>query len=232
MITLRPAAGRGATRLRWLDSRHTFSFNRYWDPNWTGFRSLRVINDDFIEPGGVFGWHPHENMEILTWVLNGAVEHEDSSGGKGVIRPGDLQWMSAGTGVYHSEANASKTSRLRLLQIWIAPARDGLQPTYAQAHYPSVERANRLRLVADSGGRDGALPIRQDARMFVASLDAGAPAGHELQPGRHAWLQVARGAIVLNGLGLTEGDGAAVSDETRLGIGAVEDSEILLFDLA
>jgi hypothetical protein len=232
MITLRPAPDRGATRLRWLDSRHTFSFNRYWDPNWMGFRALRVINDDFIEPGGVFGWHPHENMEILTWVLDGAVEHEDSTGGKGVIRPGDLQWMSAGTGVYHSEANGSKSDKLRLLQIWIIPAEEGYQPTYRQTHFPLDERTNKLRLVAAGDGRDGSLPIRQSAEMYVAALDAGASVKHELKPGRHAWLQVARGGVVLNGHGLKEGDGAAVSDNTRLDISAVEGSEILLFDLA
>ena len=232
MITLRPAAERGQTKISWLDSRHTFSFNRYYDPRQMGFRSLRVINDDDIGPGGAFGTHPHENMEILTWVLDGVVVHRDSTGAAGEIRPGDAQKMSAGTGIRHSEANGSSTEPLHLLQIWIEPAREGLPPEYRQVHFDAAGRRNRLRLIAASDGREGAIRIHQDADVYNAVLDAGARVEHPLAPVRGAWLQVARGAVRLNGLALATGDGAAVEQESSLAIEATAAAEILLFDLA
>jgi len=232
MIRLRPSAERGVTQVDWLDSRHTFSFNRYIDPAWTSFQSLRVINEDWIAPGGRFDWHPHRDMEILTWILSGALEHEDSTGARGVLRPGDLQKMSAGTGIFHSEANASKTEPLHLLQIWIYPSQRGLQPHYVEKHFPLEERRNRLRLLASPGGRDGSLPIHQAAELWNAMLEEGAGVEHALAAGRHAWLQVASGEVDLNGTTLHAGDGAAVSAEPVLRISARRASEVLLFDLA
>lgn len=232
MIRLRPSAERGVTQADWLDSRHTFSFNRYIDPAWTSFQSLRVINEDWIAPGGRFDWHPHRDMEILTWILSGALEHEDSTGARGVLRPGDLQKMSAGTGIFHSEANASKTEPLHLLQIWIYPSQRGLQPHYVEKHFPLDERRNRLRLLASPGGRDGSLPIHQAAELWTAMLDEGASVEHALAAGRLAWLQVASGEVDLNGTALHAGDGAAVSGEPVLRISARHASEVLLFDLA
>lgn len=231
MIRLRPSAERGATRIEWLDSRHTFSFNRYIDPAWTSFQSLRVINEDRIAPGGKFDWHPHRDMEILTWILAGALEHEDSTGGRGVLRPGDLQKMSAGTGIFHSEANASQTEPLHLLQIWIYPSQRGLQPNYVEKHFPLEERHNRLCLLASPGGRDGSLPIHQAAELWTAVLDEGSAVEHRLAEGRHAWLQLASGGVDLNGVTLRAGDGAAVSAESALRITAKQGSELLLFDL-
>ena len=231
MIRIRPAAERGSTRINWLDSRHSFSFNRYYDPAHMGFRSLRVINDDFIAPGGRFGTHPHENMEILTWVLHGSVVHQDSTGARGEIRPGDAQKMSAGTGIFHSEANGSNTEELRLLQIWILPEREGLQPGYQQTHFPPEERTNRLRLIASRDGRYGSVVICQDAAVYNALLEPGAAVEHPLASGRHAWLQVARGSVTLSGFQLGEGDGAAISEEADLAIAAHQPAEVLLFDL-
>ncbi|GIU79991.1 MAG: quercetin 2,3-dioxygenase [Bryobacteraceae bacterium] len=232
MIRLRPSAERGVTQVDWLDSRHTFSFNRYIDPAWTSFQSLRVINEDWIAPGGRFDWHPHRDMEILTWILSGALEHEDSTGARGVLRPGDLQKMSAGTGIFHSEANASKTEPLHLLQIWIYPSQRGLQPHYVEKHFPLEDRRNRLCLLASPGGRDGSLPIHQAAELWTAVLDEGASVEHALAAGRHAWLQVASGEVDLNGTALHAGDGAAVSEEPVLRISARRASEVLVFDLA
>lgn len=231
MIRTRPAAERGSTRISWLDSRHSFSFNRYYDPEHMGFRSLRVINDDFIAPGGKFGTHPHDNMEILTWVLHGSVVHQDSTGARGEIRPGDAQKMSAGTGIFHSEANGSATEELRLLQIWIQPEREGLEPGYQQTHFPASERTNRLRLIASRDGLESSIVIHQDASVYNALLDPGATVTHALKPGRYAWVQVARGALTLNGQELREGDGAAVSDESTLTLTASQAAEVLLFDL-
>lgn len=232
MIRLRPSAERGATQIDWLDSRHTFSFNRYLDPAWTSFRSLRVINEDWIAPGGKFGWHPHRDMEILTWILSGALEHEDSTGGRGVLRSGDLQKMSAGTGIHHSEANASPAEPLHLLQIWIFPSQRGLEPHYMEKHFPLDERRNRLRLLASPGGRDGSLPMHQEAELWTGVLDGGVSLEHALASGRHAWLQVASGEVDLNGAVLQAGDGAAVSEEPALRIRARKEAEVLLFDLA
>lgn len=232
MIKVRHAADRGRTRISWLDGRHTFSFNRFYDPEYMGFRSLRVINDDVVAPGGKFGMHPHENMEILTWILSGSVVHEDSTGARGEIRPGDIQRMSAGTGVFHSEANGSQTEPVRLLQIWLLPEKEGLEPSYEEKHFPEEERRNALRMIASREADNGAAKIHQDARVYASLLDQDAQVEHELAPGRHAWVQVARGEVVLNGTTLSEGDGAAVSEETKLTLKAVSPAEILLFDLA
>ncbi|MEJ5366936.1 MAG: pirin family protein [Bryobacteraceae bacterium] len=231
MIRTRPSAERGATQFGWLDSRHTFSFNRYIDPAWTSFRSLRVINEDWVAPGGKFEWHPHRDMEILTWILSGALEHEDSTGARGVLRPGDLQKMSAGTGIFHSEANASSTEPLHLLQIWIYPSQRGLEPHYTEKHFPEELRRNRLCLLASPGGRDGSLPVHQAAELWTALIDEGGSVEHALPEERHAWLQVASGEVELNGVHLRQGDGAAISEERELRILARKPSEILLFDL-
>ncbi|MBI5280952.1 MAG: pirin family protein [Candidatus Solibacter usitatus] len=232
MIVVRPAAQRGATKLAWLDSRHSFSFNRYYDPQYMNFRALRVINDDVIAPGGKFGMHPHQDMEILTWVLEGAVAHQDSTGACGEIRPGDAQKMSAGAGIFHSEANASGSETLRLLQIWIEPDRSGLPPEYSQAHFHEARRRNTLRLIGARDGRDGALLFHQDVDVYNGVLDPGATVTHSIEPGRYAWLQVACGALTLNGVALQSGDGAALSGETEIVIQAAEPAELLLFDLA
>ncbi len=231
MVRLRPAAERGVTQTGWLDSRHTFSFNRYIDPAWTSFRSLRVINEDRIAGGGRFDWHAHRDMEILTWILSGALEHEDSTGARGVLRPGDLQKMSAGTGICHSEANASQTEPLRLLQIWILPSQRGLEPDYVDKHFPPEERRNRLRLPASPGGRDGSLPVHQEVELWTTVLDEGRTVKHPLAEDRHGWLQAASGELHLNGVTLRSGDGAAVSSEPSLEITATQNTEILLFDL-
>ena len=232
MIVLRPAGERGATRTAWLDSRHTFSFNLYRDPEWTSFRSLRVINEDRIAPGGRFDWHPHRDMEILTWILSGSLAHEDSTGARGLLRPGDLQKMSAGTGIFHSEANASSTESLHLLQIWIYPSQRGLAPDYRERHFPLEQRLNRLCLLASPTGEQGALPLHQAAELWTAVVDEGRTLEYPLAPERHAWIQVASGGLNVNGAALQAGDGAAVSEEPLLELAAIERSEFLLFDLA
>lgn len=232
MIEIRKAEERGRTRISWLDGRHSFSFNRYYDPKWMGFRSLRVINDDLIAGGGKFGRHPHEDMEIITWVLDGRLVHEDSTGGRGEILPGDLQKMSAGTGIFHSEANGSATDTLRLLQIWIEPARRGLKPYYDQTHFPIEERLNTLKLAASGSGRGGAVAVHQDADLYLGTLDEGAEVRHDFAPGRYGWVQIARGSVTLNGIELKEGDGAAISGEAAVALKAAAPAEVLLFDLA
>ena len=232
MITVRRSAERGLAELGWLTSRHTFSFGSYHDPRHMGFRALRVINDDWIAPGAGFDPHGHRDMEIVTYVLEGALEHNDSLGTGSVIRPGEVQRMSAGTGITHSEYNHSPTEPVHLLQIWIVPETAGLPPGYEQRDFPAAERRGRLRLVASRDGRDGSVTIHQDAALYAAVLEAGEAVSHGAKPGRHAWLHVARGAVDLNGHALEEGDGAAASDETRLDISAASDTEILLFDLA
>jgi redox-sensitive bicupin YhaK (pirin superfamily) len=231
VINIRPAAERGVTRISWLDSKHSFSFGNYYDPRNMGFRSLRVINDDLIAPGGKFGRHPHDNMEILTWVLKGSVVHQDSTGAQGEIRPGDAQKMSAGTGIYHSEANGSSTEPLHLLQIWIEPERQGLTPEYQQTHFPAAERTDRLRLIAARDGREGAIVIHQDVSIYDALLTPGARVEQPLNPARYAWIQVATGAVTLNGALLQQGDAAALSGESLLQLEAREPSEVLVFDL-
>jgi redox-sensitive bicupin YhaK (pirin superfamily) len=197
-----------------------------------GFRSLRVINEDWVKPGRGFGAHPHENMEIVTYVLEGELEHRDSLGNGGTIRPGELQRMTAGTGIVHSEANPSSREVVHLYQIWMLPEREGLKPSYEQRAFPDGERRNQLRLVASPDGRDGSLRIRQDASLYLGTLDAGRDVSHALSPGRHAWLQILRGTALVNGRSLSEGDGASVSEEPGLSIKADGSSEVLLFDLA
>ena len=232
MITKRAAKDRGQANFGWLDSRHSFSFGSYFDPEHMGFGPLRVINEDRVMPGRGFGTHGHDNMEIVTYVLDGALEHRDSLGTGSTIRPGELQRMTAGTGIRHSEFNRSEAEPVHLYQIWLLPEREGLEPSYEQRAFPEEERHNRLRLVASPEGQDGSLTIRQDARLYLASMDGDREVRHGLTPGRHAWLQVLRGGVALNGLPLSAGDGAAVSDESHLTIKADGPSEVLLFDLA
>jgi len=232
MIAVRKAQDRFHTRIDWLDSWHTFSFGEHDDPDHRGFRALRVINDDTVQPGQGFGTHTHRDMEILTYVLQGALAHRDSSGGGGTIRPGDVQRMSAGTGVAHSEFNASPSDPVHFLQIWIVPARRGIAPGYEQKTFPSQERTGKLRLLASADARDGSVKINQDAAVYGTLLGPGDRVSYDLGPGRHAWVHVARGAVELNGQKLTAGDGAAVTDERKLALQAVDASEVLLFDLA
>ena len=232
MLTLRRAADRGRTRLDWLDSRHTFSFGDYHDPRHMGFRALRVINDDRVEPGQGFGTHPHRDMEIITYVLDGALQHRDSLGNGGVIAPGDAQRMSAGTGITHSEFNPSPVEPVHFLQVWILPARAGIAPGYEQRPFPEEERRGRLRLIASGTPRDDAITVHQDVDVLAARLAPGNAVSHALRPGRHAWLHVGTGALDVNGTRLAAGDGVAVSDETRLELRGVEEGDALLFDLA
>jgi quercetin 2,3-dioxygenase len=231
MIDIRRSAERGGGDFGWLKTQHSFSFDTYHDPRFMGFRSLRVINEDWVQAGHGFPLHPHRDMEIITYVLDGAIEHQDSMGNGSIIRPGDGQRMSAGTGVQHSEANASKTEAAHLLQIWILPDRRGHEPGYEQKAFPEAEKRGRLRLIASPDGADGSVTIHQDARLYVSLLQPGQEVKHELGKGRYAWLQVARGAVELNGKSLTQGDGAAISDEQQLIVKATKDAEILLFDL-
>ena len=232
MIVRRPAEARGHTQWGWLDSRHTFSFGDYYDPAHHGFRSLRVINDDVVEPGAGFGTHGHRDMEILSYVLEGALEHKDSTGGGGIIRPGEIQFMRAGSGVTHSEYNHSQTERVHFLQVWIVPDTRGLAPRYDQRAI-DLEAARRgFLLLASRDGRDGSIQVQQDVALHGTQLAPGEPRQHALAPGRHAWLHVARGAVTLNGIALGTGDGAAAKDESRLDIVATGASELLLFDLA
>ena len=232
MIRKRPARARGHANHGWLDTWHTFSFARYYDPEHMGFRDLRVINDDVVAPGAGFGTHPPDTMEIVTYVLEGALAHRDSLGTGSVLRPGDVQRMSAGTGVTHSEFNHSPDEPLRLLQIWILPAEQGIAPGYEEKHFAEDERRGRLRLIVSPDGRDGSLRIHQDVAVHASILEPGEVVAHELAAGRHAWVQVARGAVTLDGVQLAEGDGAAVSDTDRLTFAATARAEFLLFDLA
>ena len=232
MITVRPAAARGHSDIGWLDSHHTFSFSDYWDPQHMGFRALRVINEDRVRPAMGFGAHPHRDMEILSYVVEGALAHRDSLGTGSVIRPGDVQRMTAGTGVLHSEFNASEEDDVHFLQIWLLPAEKGLPPGYEQRAFPEAERRNRLRIVASPDARDGSIRIHQDVTLHAALLDAGATVTHTVAEGRHAWVQVVRGRIEVSGHTLAAGDGAAISDERELRLTAAEDTELLLFDLA
>jgi len=236
MIRLRPSEERGHNQLSWLDSRFTFSFDQYYNPEHVHFRSLRVMNEDVIAPGAGFPTHPHRDMEILTWVLEGAVEHRDSSGGSGVIRPGELQHMTAGRGVMHSEFNPSRKDPTHLLQIWIMPDRKGLNPAYEQLGFSDSELRGKFALVA---GPQAPITIHQDANLYIARLDAAKEAQHQIAAGRHAWLQVARGAVKLAGSSsgktpviMSQGDGAAISQEASVRVEATEPSEVLLFDLA
>ena len=232
MITLRPAKERGGADHGWLNTRHTFSFSDYYDPRHMGFRHLRVINEDRVAPGQGFGAHGHRDMEILSYVVSGGIEHRDSMGNGAVIRPHEWQRMSAGTGVRHSEANASDAEPVHFYQIWILPEAEGLRPGYEQKLFAPEEKAGRLRLVASRDGEDGSLTIHQDVRVYNSLLPAGGEVAHRLGEGRHAWVQVIKGAVAVNGAALGAGDGAAVSGEEALDIRASEDAEIILFDLA
>jgi redox-sensitive bicupin YhaK (pirin superfamily) len=232
MITMRPSHERGRTTLSWLDSAHTFAFNNYFDPRHMGFRQLRVINDDWVKPGAGFGTHSHRDMEIITYVLEGALEHRDSTGNGSVIRPGDVQRMSAGTGISHSEYNHSPTTPVHFLPIWILPERQGLEPSYEQRLFAPEELRGQWRLIAARDGRDGAVVVHQDVDVLAARLEAGGQVTYRLQPGRHAWVQVASGGVRLNGVPLNGGDGAALSQIAEFNIMAGDRSEILLFDLA
>jgi len=231
MIAFRDRMARGQSRTGWLDSRHSFSFGNYRDPAQMGFRSLRVVNEDRVIPGAGFPRHGHQDMDIISYVLEGALEHQDSIGNGNVIRPGEVQRMSAGTGIQHSEFNASKIEPVHFLQIWIVPNRTGLPPSYEQKAFPVEERRGQLRLVAAPDGRGGAVTLHQDALLYIANLDAGARVTHAIARGRGVWLQVARGIAALNGTELREGDGAAVEDETALVIAGETETELLLFDL-
>ncbi|MEW6156369.1 MAG: pirin family protein [Verrucomicrobiota bacterium] len=230
MMTIRKAQDRGHAEHGWLDTYHTFSFADYYDPQWMGFRSLRVINDDLVMPGMGFGMHPHRDMEIITYILSGALEHRDSMGNGRVIRAGDIQYMAAGTGVRHSEFNPSKEEAVHLLQVWILPDHKGAAPRYADKSYATVA-PGALHLVTSKTGRDGSMAINQDADFWLARFEAGQSARHALAPGRHAWIHVGEGEITLNGTALQNGDGAAVSAETTLEFQAAKPAQVLLFDL-
>lgn len=232
MLTPRPASARGRFDHGWLDTAHTFSFGHYHDPAHMGFGPLRVINEDRVAPGQGFGEHGHRDMEILSYVLSGALHHADSLGSSGVIRPGELQRMSAGRGVRHSEKNASATEPVHFLQIWIIPDRPGHEPGYQQIRLDEPARRDRLALAVSHDGRNGSVRIHQDAELWTAVLTPGASVTHPLRPGRRGWVQVARGRITVNGHAMSAGDGVAASDERELVVRAEDDAEILLFDLA
>jgi len=233
MLTIRKSAERGHVEHGWLDTFHTFSFADYHDPANMGFRALRVINEDRVAPRKGFGSHPHRDMEIVTYVLDGALEHRDSMGNGSVIRPGDVQRMTAGTGVVHSESNASPSEPVHLLQIWLLPERDGLEPGYEQKAFAEADKRGRLRRIASRDGKDGSVVVHQDADLYAGVLGPQESVTHSLRPGRHAWLQVADGAVTIDGRTLEAGDGAAISAEREIRIaGGADRSEVLLFDLA
>jgi hypothetical protein len=231
MIKIRRAEERGHFDFGWLNTYHTFSFGEYYDPRNMGFRSLRVINEDFVGAGRGFPTHGHRDMEIITYVLEGGLAHKDSMGNGSIIRPGDVQRMSAGTGVRHSEANPSAEESVHLLQIWIMPNEEGIEPGYEEKKFDDEEKRGRLRLVVSPDGRDGSVMIHQDASVYATVLGSEQQVAYEMKPGRHAWLQVARGLIEVNGQQLKQGDGAAISEERELTIVGREPSEALLFDL-
>src|SRR3981189_3616206 len=232
MIQIRKSDTRGHANHGWLDSRFTFSFAEYFDPKHVEFRTLRVMNDDRIAGGGGFPTHPHRDMEIVTYVLEGALEHQDSMGNGSGLKPGDRQDMSAGTGVAHSEFNASKLQPVHLYQIWMLPEKQGLKPVYDQKNFGDAEKRGKLRLVASPDGREGSVKIRQNNELYATVLGKGDSVKHELKPDRHAYVQVARGSVKLNGKELAEGDGAAISAEKSVELTGVKDAEVLLFDLA
>jgi redox-sensitive bicupin YhaK (pirin superfamily) len=232
MMTLRPAAERGHAEHGWLDSHHTFSFADYHDPKNMGFRALRVINDDRVQAGRGFGTHPHSDMEILSYVLEGALAHKDSMGNGSVMVPGDVQRMSAGTGVRHSEFNGSETEPVHFLQIWIVPSARGIAPGYEQRTFSRADKQGRLRVVASGDGRDGSVSLHADAVVYAGVFDEGEKAEVALARGRHAWVHVARGRVRVNGKDLGEGDGAALSEEPKVMVEGIRDAEVLVFDLA
>ncbi|MBK6695709.1 MAG: pirin family protein [Myxococcales bacterium] len=231
MIAIRKATDRGHANHGWLDSHHTFSFADYYDPAHMGFRSLRVINDDRVQPGMGFGTHPHKDMEIISYVLEGALQHRDSMGTGSIIRPGDVQRMSAGSGVTHSEFNASKSDLVHFLQIWIMPAERGIKPSYEQKTFTADDKRGRLRLVASPDGADGSVTVHQDVRLYATVLGSGESIAHALASGRHAYVHVAAGEVELNGQPLGEGDGARVSEEAALLLKGVRHADVLVFDL-
>jgi redox-sensitive bicupin YhaK (pirin superfamily) len=232
MIHIRKSDARGHANHGWLDSRFTFSFADYYDPAHLQFRTLRVMNDDRIAGGAGFPTHPHRDMEIVTYVLEGALQHRDSMGNGSVIRPGDVQYMSAGTGVTHSEFNASETETVHLYQIWMFPDHKGHKPAYGQKHFAEADKRGKLRLVVSPGGREGSVKIRQDNELYATVLAPAETVKHELKPQRHAYVQVARGSVTLNGQTLETGDGAAISEEQSIELAGVQDAEVLVFDLA
>ena len=229
--TIRRADERGGADHGWLNTKHTFSFADYYDPKHMGFRALRVINEDRVAPGRGFGTHPHRDMEIISYVLEGQLAHQDSIGTNGVIAPGEVQRMSAGTGVRHSEQNASKTEGVHFLQIWIMPDREGVAPSYEQKAYPAAERQGRLRLIASPDGAEGSVKINADTKLYGSLLAAGEKAALPLEKGRYAWVHVVRGEVKVNGQALKAGDGAAMSDEGEVSLEGIRDAEVLVFDL-
>jgi redox-sensitive bicupin YhaK (pirin superfamily) len=230
MLTIRKSEDRGHANHGWLDAHHTFSFASYHDPRWMGFRGLRVLNDDTIAGGGGFGTHPHRDMEIITYVLSGALEHKDSMGNGRVIRPGEVQYMAAGTGVSHSEFNHSETEPVHLLQIWIVPDRKGAEPAYAERSFAKAA-TGRLHLVASKTGRDGSIVINSDTDVYLAKLNPGETEQYPLKAERHGWVQVAKGEVILNGKSLKAGDAAALSGDQTLELTGVQPSQLLVFDL-
>jgi redox-sensitive bicupin YhaK (pirin superfamily) len=231
MLELRKAADRGVANFGWLDSRHTFSFGNYHDPKQVGFSDLLVINDDRVQPGMGFGAHPHRDMEIFSYVLEGALEHKDSMGTGSVIRPGDVQMMSAGSGITHSEFNHSQQERVHFLQIWIVPDRLRVAPRYQQKNFSSAEKRGRLRLIISPDAEDGALGVYQDTRVHAGLFDGAEHVEFKLSPQRYAYVHVARGSLQVNGIAMGPGDGARVRDERMLGLDNGQDAEVLLFDL-
>ena len=231
MLTIRRSDDRGKSNWGWLDSRHTFSFGEYVDPAHMGFRSLRVINEDRVTPGQGFGTHPHRDMEILSYVIEGSMEHKDSMGTGSVIVPGELQRMTAGTGITHSEFNPSATDRLHFLQIWILPAHKGLEPGYEQRAFPMDTQRGQFVLVGSPDGRDGSLTIHQDVSLYAGRFDEGQAASYEFEPKRNGWVQVVRGSVLANGEELAAGDGGALTGAESLELRAMSDTEVLLFDL-
>ncbi len=232
MIVRRPADERGRADFGWLDSRHTFSFGEYYDPRFMGFRALRVVNEDRVKPGYGFPTHPHRDMEILSYVMEGSLAHKDSMGTGSIIRPGDVQRMSAGTGVVHSEMNPSPNEPVHFFQIWLLPEKRGIEPSYEQKRFEAPEKQGRLKLLASQDAREGTVTINQDVDLY-AGVFASSDAAHlPMRPGRHAWVQVARGSVTLNGTVLAQGDGAAVSEEAALDLVATSAAEVLVFDLA
>lgn len=232
MLTLRRACERGHFNHGWLDTYHTFSFADYYDPDHMAFRSLRVINEDKVAAAKGFGTHPHANMEIITYILSGSLQHKDSMGNGSVIKPGDVQRMSAGTGVTHSEFNPSPTEPVHLLQIWILPEKKGITPSYEQKNFLDKIKKGQLCLVASQDGREGSVTVHQDVSLYMGLLSSGQKIEHTLKPNRHAWVQVAKGGVKVNGQTLSQGDGAAISDETKIIFEGVEEAEFLVFDLA
>ncbi len=232
MIAIRKSGERGQSRTAWLDSKHSFSFAGYNDPDWMEFRTLRVLNEDRVEPGAGFGMHGHNEMEIVSYVVSGALEHRDSLGNGSVLRAGDVQCMTAGTGIRHSEMNPSQQETVHFLQVWILPETHGLQPGYEERNFAEREKEETLRLIVSPHGGEGSLRIHQDFELYASVLDSGRSVEHAMRPGRHGWVQVIKGVAALNGVRLEHGDGAAVSDETALRLEGVERTELLLFDLS